>query len=189
LNSKCTLKILIKYAAFEVAVSEWRIRSSFLFNLHRDEKDQNAQYRLDLKRNIGKTIGALNNDLVRFINPEFSQDRSNRHLRGLIDTAVELGILLLRQPARYEFVWTSGSETHETYESRHSSSQVVRERSRYVKGGEKEKTFPILVKVTDHYGKRLPRPQRIRTSQAPRKRYLRRSDTTGERGSDFVALS
>jgi hypothetical protein len=175
--------VLTHRTVFNLAVSEWRIHSSYLLDLHRSEKHQNKRYLEERNQNIRRAVETLNRHLANYIDPANTKERVE-HLESLMQHAADLGVCLLRQPARYEFSWTQPEEPRE---SRHPTSQSAIDRSRKSRNSIRQARFPALLKVTDNYGRRFSRPQRISSAEWDKQRTSRR--TTGEPLSALDAQS
>jgi hypothetical protein len=172
-------------AAFHVALSEWRIRASFLLNLHRSERHQNSIYLQDRLTNIHDAVKSLERPLFQFANPTTNKDRE-AHMYSLMNQAADLGVQLLRQPAKYEFSWVIPEDSHEP---RHPALQNPAERTKKQRSVMREIWFPALLRTTDNTGKPLLRPQKIRNAGIIKKRRVSRKNTDTERQSDSSTQS
>ena len=135
------------------------------------------------ERSIQRAIDYLRASLRDYADPQQDEERL-KHLKSLMVSAADLGLLLLRQPARYEFSWTVPDESS-SRESRHqsggsgsaqASSERASERGRRKKTGTfRQVNFPALLKVTDNTGRRIARPHQVTSAESARLRISRKN--------------
>ena len=129
---------------YYAAISQWKRVTSYLLNFHRSAKHYPPRYLHEKGINIDRAIAWINRQFGTF-SREDEPGQKDEHLREIMNLTADLGILMLSQPAIYDFKWDQSQNL----------SRIK---------------FPGLWKMTDNNGVPLPKPEAIALPDFRKKR-------------------